>query len=605
MSIIHQERQRKLDARHAIFPAVIFAVFTVFFCRLWFLQVVEAEALSAKAETLRHATVPKPAPRGRIVDRAGVPIAAVKSEIVITAQPALVKKHPEGLQNLARLLNVPIAKLQEKVDDAAWRPFLPTPIYLPAPIDVATRVAEGSQYFPGLGVETLPMRSYPDSRSFTHILGYAWVPDERDVARLRAMGLKTADYVGKNGLEWFYERDLMGQPGSVKMELNAKGKPVRAIERSNAVPGSQLVLSLDSDLQRFAQEELDKRGFRGAVVAIEPETGEVLALTSAPTYDADLFSRGISRKDYQALLDDPGKPLINRAIYSAYAPGSTFKIVTSIAAMQQGVWSPTATINCPGYYSMGRGRPFRCLGRHGAIPFRAAMARSCNTYFITLGMRAGLDGLRKACKDVGLGAKMGIDLRGEGTGLVPTAEWVAKHMADGRYYPGNIAQFSVGQGELAVTPLQMACVVSLVANKGISYRPHLVRSIAPAGSLDQPIPVEPRVLGKVEAPPEFWDALQGALFQVIEGGTATRNAKIAGLAWGGKTGSAENRRDSKTHSWFVAFAPLDQPKIAICVMLENAGHGGDEAAPVAAAIVRRYLIDRNRDRPSAEQGVPR
>lgn len=588
MSVIHQEKQRKLDSRQAIFPVVILAVFTVFFCRLWYLQVVEASALSLRAEALRNSTMPKPAPRGRVVDRHGVPLAAVRSEIVLTAQPAVVKKHPEGLERLAKMLDVPLKKLQEKVDDANWRPYLPAPIYLSAPIDVATKVAESSELFPGLGVQTLAMRYYPDTRSFTHILGYVWVPDEKDVSRIKAMGVKPADYVGKNGLEYVYERELMGKQGYDRMEVDARGRPLRSISGSNPEPGSQLVLSLDSSLQKVAQDALDRRGFRGAVAALDPRTGEVLALTSTPTYDSSLFTSGISRADYQSLLDDPAKPLLNRAIYSAYAPGSTFKIVTSIAALQAGHWSPTANINCPGYYMIGRSS-FRCLGRHGPIPFERAMARSCNTYFITLGMRAGQQALCHACDAVGLGDVTGIDLRGEGKGIVPTPEWTKKRMPDGRWYPGNQRNFSVGQGEIAVTPLQMACVVSLVANRGVSYKPHVVRAIIPpeAGAKEQRI--EPEVLGRVDAPPAFWDSMHRGLFQVIDAGTATRNAKIPGLRWAGKTGSAENKRDRKTHSWFVAFAPLENPQIALCVMLENAGHGGDEAAPVAAEIVRHYL----------------
>lgn len=591
MSIIHQEKQRKLDTRQAIFPVVILVVFGVFFCRLWYLQVVESPALAARAEAFRNATVPKPAPRGRIVDRNGVPLAAVKSEIVITAVPAEVRKHPKSLERLSQMLAYPLEKLQEKVKDASWRPYLPSPIYLGAPIDIATKVAEGNDEFPGLGVQTLPMRTYPNTLDFSHIIGYAWVPDANDEKRIKAMGRKPADYVGKTGVEWVYEKALMGQEGKEQMEVDAKGRPLRRVKSDNPKPGDQVVLSIDSDLQKVSQEALNKRGYKGAVVALDPKTGEVLALTNVPTYDISQFARGISSKEYKALMDDPGKPLLNRAIYSSYAPGSTFKIVTSIAAYETGNWSPSAPAFCPGYYSMGRGRPFRCLGHHGSITYDRAMAKSCNTYFITLGIRSGPDALRQACAELGLGDKTGIDLRSEGRGLVPTAEWVKKHMPDGRWYPGNTANFSVGQGELHVTPLQMATVISLVANRGVSYKPHVVRAIVPADNTGTLKPVEPEVLGKVDASPEFWNALQAALFHVIEGGTATRHAKIAGLRWAGKTGSAEKKGNQKTHSWFVAYAPLEDPKIAICVMLENAGHGGDEAAPVAAEIVRHYLID--------------
>ncbi|HRF59904.1 MAG TPA: penicillin-binding protein 2 [Fimbriimonadaceae bacterium] len=592
MSVIHQEKQNRLDLRQLMFPAVLLGVFLVFFFRLWYLQVMHAPALIEKADTFRNSTIPKAAPRGRVLDRNGVLLAGVRPEIVVTALPGVVKKHPESIDTLATMLGAPKEDLLDKIKEGEWRPFAPTPVFMNAPIDVATRVAEKSEELPGLGVETMPMRYYPDTVSFSHLLGYVGVPSEKNVERIEKWNVEPADYVGKIGLEYIYERELMGAFGSEEMEVDARRRPLRTIERSSPLPGKQLILGLDAELQKFATDELTRRGFRGAVAAVDPRSGEVLTLCSNPTYDAGQFLGGISRKEFAALNSDPGKPLLNRAIYSAYAPGSTFKIVTTIAAMQTGHFSPTQTFFCPGYYRMGR-RNFKCLGNHGAVAFERAMAKSCNTYFISLGMKAGPEAIQRACADLGLGKPTGVDLLGEGKGFVPSMDNIDRWSADGKWWPGDTANFSVGQGAMAVTPLQMASVIALVANRGISYRPHLVRAVVEPG--DQVMkPVQPQVLGRVEASDAFWSTLQRGLVQVIEGGTATRVAKTPGLTWGGKTGSAENRRDSKTHSWFVAFAPADDPKIAICVMLENAGHGSDAAAPVAAAIVRHYLAKTGR-----------
>gem|GEM_PF-5803401 len=247
------------------------------------------------------------------------------------------------------------------------------------------------------------------------------------------------------------------------------------------------------------------------MAAVDPRSGEVLTLCSNPTYDAGQFLGGISRKEFAALNSDPGKPLLNRAIYSAYAPGSTFKIVTTIAAMQTGHFSPTQTFFCPGYYRMGR-RNFKCLGNHGAVAFERAMAKSCNTYFISLGMKAGPEAIQRACADLGLGKPTGVDLLGEGKGFVPSMDNIDRWSADGKWWPGDTANFSVGQGAMAVTPLQMASVIALVANRGISYRPHLVRAVVEPG--DQVMkPVQPQVLGRVEASDAFWSTLQRGVLE--------------------------------------------------------------------------------------------
>lgn len=587
MSVIHTERERSLDARLLIIPGVLFIAFIAFFFRLWYLEVVDAGALAERAANLRATSISVVAPRGIVLDRKNRMIAGVRPEIVIFAVPGVIQKHPEVLKKLSHMVGTPLAKLQEKVAKGNWRPYLAVPVVRNAPIAVATRIAEAGDRLPGLSVQSQPMRYYADTTSMAHVMGYVWTPDDKDVRRLERSGRKPAEYVGKLGIEYQYELQLMGKEGTEQLEVDNRRKPLRSIASDNAVPGSRLILSIDLELQRYAQSLL--AGRRGAIVALDPSNGEVLCLVSSPTYDSSLFQGGISAADFKALLDDPEKPQINRAISAAYAPGSTFKIVTTIAAVEAGVFNPNMTVFCPGYLQVGN-KKIKCLGHHGAITYQRALAKSCNTYFMTLALKAGPDAIRRACQEVGLGNRTGIDLRSESRGVVPTREWILKHKRPPDWYPGNTAIFGIGQGEISVTPLQMASLVSIVANEGFSFQPHLLRAQVLPGPDAKVVPFDPIELGRVDVPSSTWGMIKAAMRQVIDDGTAGK-ARIPGLIWGGKTGSAENHmKQLDTHSWFVGIAPLDRPKIVIAVLVENAGHGGDVAAPIAKDVVQRYLF---------------
>jgi penicillin-binding protein 2 len=532
-------------------------------------------------------SVERLAPRGLILDRNGELVAGVKPALVITAIPAAVKRNPWVIEKIASLLGASPAKLWDKVKDSEWRPYLPASIYVGAPIEIATRIAESGDHLPGIGVESEPIRLYPDTRSFTHLLGYVWIPSGKDVERLKQQGIDPAPYVGKDGIERSFERDLTGVPGREVLEVDARRRPLRVIERDNAIPGAKLMLSIDSRLQRLAAELLGDR--RGAAVAIEPGTGEVLCLVSSPTYDLTPFLGGISKRAWEALLQDEDRPLINRAISSAYAPGSTFKIVTTLAAAKAGVFSAARAGYCPGFYMVGR-RRVGCLGEHGSIGYQSAISRSCNAFFCDWAFRSGVDALRGQALAAGLGARTGIDIPGESKGVIPTEAWLAGFDPPRRWYPGDTVNLGIGQGQVAVTPLQMACLISLVANSGVSYRPRLVRA---KWSFGDPLGFErtpTEELVRVDAPSEVWHALREGLRTVIASGTASTAARIPGLDWAGKTGSAEHARRELTHSWFVGFAPFDSPRVAVAVLVESAGHGSEVAAPIARDIVRAYLM---------------
>ena len=588
MSVIHTPRKPELDLRMLAFPSVVFLLLFILFMRLWYFQIVKAPELIEKAESSRTIEVNSPAPRGLIFDRNGSLIAGVRPAIVITAIPAEIKKNPWVIDKVAGILNVPKKKLESKLREAGSRNYMASPIYAGASIEAGTIISESRDDLPGINVVMEPMRYYPDGKSFTHVLGYVWTPNADDVDRIGEMGKKPADYVGKTGIERAYEEVLMG-------EIDAKRRPVRITERNSANPGSQLRLTIDSSLQKYATQYLashttwdGKQGLVGGVVALDPKTGEILCLVSSPTFDQNLFSGGISDAEYKAVIGDENKPMFDRAIHSAYSPGSVFKIITSLAAYENHVFSPDNYYFCGGGVQIGN-KFFKCLGSHGSIGYTEAMAKSCNSYFYQLGRAAGVDALRKACLEVGLGDKTGIDIGGEIRGVVPTEEWRLKHKK--KWFTGDTMNFSIGQGYISATPLQLANLVALVANRGTNYQPHLIREIRDADGKGPATTFPPKAIHHVDASSDFWDDLQRALVAVLDHGTASFAGKIPGVAWAGKTGSVEHGdvRNGKTHAVFVGYAPLNDPEIAICVLVENSGHGGDVAAPIARDIVQAYL----------------
>jgi penicillin-binding protein 2 len=589
MSVIHTPRRPTIDLRMLLFPAIIFALLVVLFLRLWYVQVVLSPELMEKAEVYGKTYTPVMAPRGLIFDRNEKLIAGIQSELVLTAQPAVVLKNQWVLKKVAAMLQeagsktADFGKLLRKAKDGSYKPYVPTPIFTGVPVEVAARITEAAQSMPGLGVETQPTRFYPDPKSYSHLLGYVWIPSPKDMERAEKEKRKPGRFVGKGGIEWVYEARLNGKDGYEAMQVDNKRRPMRVAERTAPIPGSQLVLSLDSSLQQVAIQALGQ--YRGAVVAIEPATGEVLCMASTPTFDLSLFRNGISQEDFEQLNNSPDHPFVNRAVASAFSPGSAFKIATTIAAMRKGAFDPNRTVYCGGGYRLGRAY-YKCLGHHGSIQFKEALERSCNTYFSDLAMRIGKDELRKNALELGFFGKSGLDLPFERTGLIPTDEWLAR--VHRPWVPGYTVLTGIGQGDVLTTPLQMADLAALVANSGVDYKPHLVRGIRAGQAADLQL-VKPEVLHRIQLPQHDWQMLQEAMIGVVREGTAA-GSQIPGIDWAGKTGSAEVRGQAKTNSWFIGYAPADHPRIAICAMVEGVGHGAEFAAPIAKQVVQRYLL---------------
>ena len=590
MSVIHAPRRPDLNGRLIAFPVVTFGLFGVLAMRLWYFQVVKSQELVDRAEATRVQPTSRPAPRGLILDRRGATIAGVRPQLVVTAVYDTVTKKENKwvVPRRAAMLGTDAKRLQAKIDDAKRNRSQPMPIFFNAPIEVGARIAESGADLPGIAIDTAPMRSYPDPLSFTHLLGYVGIPNQRDLDRLAEKGIETpAEFVGKGGVEQAYETELMGQAGEDRTETDAKGRAIRQVGRDAPVPGEQVVLSLDAELQRYTTQMLKEKRFVGGVVALDPRNGEILAMVSSPTYDLTMFQGGLSQEEYDRLDHDPRHPMVKRPLRAAYSPGSTFKIVTSLAAYRRGIFNPNRPSFCAGGYRLGK-RFVKCLGHHGSITYARAMAKSCNEYFCDLGFRAGEDAVTSAAQEFGLGAPVGIDIGGEASGIVPTKAWLASAYPGAGWYGGDTLNLAIGQGYIAATPLQMAGLAALVANDGVGYRPHLVRSLrAPVGG--KAVSVKPEVSHRIEASAGFWKTLKGALRGVVAEGTG-HNAAVPGIAVAGKTGSTEHGASKKTHAWFVGFAPYDHPKIAVCVLLEGVGHGGDVAAPIAAEVFKKYLL---------------
>jgi len=589
MSVIHAPEDRPLEVRMLLAPAALALLLIGFSLRLWYLQVPLAEELQERADMSGQINVAKLAPRGKIVDRTGAMLGGVRTAVAVTAKPKIALKNPDTIAKVAEMLAITPKALTRAINEVAYAGEIDVPVFLGADLVTASKIAEMSDELPGFGVETQAMRYYAHPYETGHIIGFVRTPRKVDIDRLEAKGMKPAEFVGMSGIERQYERLLMGRPGTENVAVDARRKEVNRLGTDEPIPGSTTVLSLDVKFQAMALELL--KGRRGSVVALDPRNGEVLCLASSPSYDSSLFLKGISKDDYAELLNDPAKPLFFRATGATYPPGSTFKIVTTIGAWMTDTFSMTDQATCKGFVMVGN-RKVKCLGNHGSIAYDLAFTKSCNAYFGHLATLVGRQGLLRACEALGLGSPTGLDLPAESSGILPTEKWWLKHR-DRKWSLGDTVNFGIGQGELSTTPLQMASVVALVANRGVSYKPHLLKSTIGPEEGAKPQLFKPEILGQVEASAERWNDLVQAMFHVIDHGTA-KSAQISGLKWGGKTGSAENRKDKETHSWFVGMAPLDSPKIVICVMVENAGHGSEVAAPISAKLVKYWLQDRGK-----------
>jgi len=596
------QSEQRLARRANLIHAVIILVLLGFLASFWYLQIGQGEAYALLAENNRLRRIPLPPTRGLVLDR--------KEQVLASTRPALnlvlVREgltDAEGqLRRLERVLGFPYADLKARLDAMRVRPtFEPLVIKEDVSLAELAKVEARREWFPSVEVEETALRDYPDGPAVAHALGYVGEVSEAQLAKAIDGSIQQGDIVGKAGIERAYDETLRGRRGWKLQTVNSLGRPFGSSQLGRQPEdGKPLALSIDKKLQRALVDALADEV--GSGIFMDPRTGEVLALASTPGYDPNVFTASVSPTTWRGLVTDPRKPLHDRAIGSFYAPGSTFKVLMSIAGLETGAITPSTTVYCGGsafFYD----RNFLCWkkGGHGTVAVHQALVHSCNVFYYTLGRKLGIDAISKYAKMFRIGELTGIDLPGETRGNPPSAEWKQKTRKE-PWYPGDTISISIGQGLLAVTPTQMASMMSAVANGGTFVQPHLARGASVAS---EKLPVAAGTLAIV----------RDALADVVEEGTATK-AQLGPISVAGKTGTAQvfkksagidadkldkNERD---HAWFVGYAPADKPEIAFAIVIEHGGHGGTTAAPVARKVLEVFFEDRLPKKEEPVKGVP-
>ena len=588
---------------------VVLAMLGILASRFYFLQVMQHDHFQTLAENNRMSIVPVVPNRGLILDRAGLVLANNFSAYTLEINPSKVENLQETIDQLSKFVDITprdqkrFRKLRE---DSHRFESLPIKTRLSEP-EVA-RFAANRFRFPGVEINARLFRNYPQGISASHVVGYIGRINDKDLETLEAdeklPNYRGSDHLGKIGLEESFEDELHGRTGFEQVEIDAGGRAIRSLSREEPVAGNNLILSLDLKLQQIAEKAFGK--YRGALVAIDPKTGEVLASVSQPGFDPNYFVDGIDQVHWDEYNNSEEKPLNNRALRGVYPPGSTIKPFMALAGLYYGKRSPSTTIFDPGYFTLsGSSHQYRCWksGGHGAVDLKKSVVISCDTYYYGLANELGIDRINEFLTRFGFGKKTGIDVKDEISGNLPSREWKQKRFKQ-VWYPGETVITGIGQGYTLVTPLQLAHATAIIAGNGISIRPHFVKAIqnsqtGETKSIDypkeQPFPFKPEDLALVRE----------AMVAVTQpGGTAARAAAGAPYSFGGKTGTAQvksmkqgEKYNEKTveerfrdHALFIAYAPAGDPTIAIGMIVENGGHGGSTAAPIARQVLDYHLL---------------
>ncbi len=617
----HWNEQRVFTARAFVAMASIGALAVLLALRLLWLQVVRHDYYVELSQGNRVRLDPIPASRGLILDRNGTVLVdnepAYQLELIREQVPDL----DDTLQRLAALGLIPA----EEIDDArrtvrSRRSFDSVPIRLRLSEEEIGRFAVHRHEFPGVDLRTRQTRHYPFGELGVHALGYVAAISEQDLERIDRASYAGTSLIGKLGVESAYEAELHGRNGYREILVNAQGRSVERQgayqpELHSAAPeaGADLVLAIDLPAQQAAEEALGER--RGAVVALDPDSGDVIALVSRPGFDPALFGRGFTRAEYAQLTEDIDKPLLNRALRGAYPSGSTIKPIIALAGLVHGQVDPAEQVICNGSFRLPRSSHlFRegKGGRHGPVDLGEAIARSCDVYFYGLAATLGVERIADFMGRFGFGAETGIDIGGEKAGILPSPQWkkqAFRRPQDQVWFPGETVNFGVGQGYLTVTPVQLAHAAALLASRGRNFRPRLVTGIraTPTGPV-RALPPQ-RLPGIDDVSAGHWDIVVQGMLGATTHGTAAAIGKGLPYTMAGKTGTAQvfsvgqrERYDDaanaarqrnerlRDHSWFIAFAPVDKPRIAICVLVENGGFGASVAAPIARRVMDAYLL---------------
>lgn len=618
----YQREQYQFRLRLGVAALIMLLCFGVLLIRVFHLQVLRFDHYQTLAENNRISLVPIVPNRGLILDRNGVVLAHNFFAYTLEITPSKVDDVEAVIAELAKIVEVtPNDRKQFKKFRDQSHSFESIPLRTHLNETEAARFAVNRYRFPGVEIKSRLFRHYPQGKLGAHLLGYINRINDADMKALERDGhisnYKGSDHIGKDGLEESYERQLHGTTGFQQVEIDADGHAVRVISSTPPIPGDNLVLAVDSELQDIAEKAFGNR--RGAMVALDPTNGEVLALVSMPTFDPNLFVDGIDSENWKALNESLDKPLINRTIKGTYPPGSTFKPFVAMAGLENDKRAPPFSISDPGFFTLPgkahRYRDWKPEG-HGHVDVQRAITVSCDTFFYGLAMDLGIDRLTGFLKHFGFGQKTGLDIGGERSGLLPTPEWKAKRWKQ-KWYPGETVITGIGQGYTLVTPLQLAYATAMLANNGAAVKPHLVSSIQQSlNGVTTPLPIT--TVERVQLKPEHMELVKLGMVDVTKpGGTAasigagatysiaakTGTAQVVGIKQGEKYNASALDERHRDHALFVAYAPAEAPRIALAVIVENGGHGGSAAGPIARQVMDYYLLGKPPAPPAKEDGV--
>jgi penicillin-binding protein 2 len=595
---LQPDDRRNLGQRLSAMQLVIAGVFALLVVAFWVFQVAQHQKFAEIAENNHQRRLPLPAPRGVLFDRHG----KVLVENQNTTNIALVREQSGNIDRTLRVLAVATgtdeAKLRETVSRRRREPSY-RPIVLIENASSAQLAAFKARRLelPGIIEQLLPARQYPSNDLGAHLFGYVSEASETDLSRPEYAGAEAGSMVGKAGIEQAYNKLLMGTDGDRLVVVNSRGREMSISQETPPEEGQRVQLTIDADVQRATEEGFRHYGYNGAAVMLDPRNGEVLAFTSLPAYNPNSFAGGIDTTSWNELMENPLKPLQNRALQGRYSPGSTFKIAVAVAALEEGVAGPDFRVFCPGgatFYN----RYFQChlKGGHGSVDMRHALEKSCNVYFYTLGKMLEVDRIHKWSSLLGLGEKSGIDLPNEAKGLVPSTEW-KKTTREPKWYPGETISVAIGQGQVNVTPISLATMMMTVANGGTRHTPHVVKAVD-SGEGWVPVPPPPPQ-STVRMKQSTIDAVHEGLWMVVNAAGTGGRGKIVGYNVAGKTGTAQvisltgakvakGKMDVRDHGWFVFFAPHDKPEIAGVIFAEHSEHGY-LGAPIAKYAMETYF----------------
>ena len=584
-----------VDSKYTWSKRILVFILIILLVRLWDLQIMRGQEMKRLSEQNRIRIKKVVAPRGVIYDKKGRILADTRPSFNIYITHEDIKNFDQTIDGLVSLLKISKEEIMERLEATkGLPPSFPVKIKSDISMDDVAKIEANRVYLPGVNIKIEPKRFYHYGKMFAHMIGYVSEISDDELKKKEYKDYSPGDYIGKYGLEKAYEAYLRGMDGEKRVEVDSRGREVRTLEQKDPIPGNSIYLNVDLDIQAVIDKALENR--RGGCIVVDPKTGGVIALVSRPAFDPNKFASGITKQDWQAIALDKAHPLQNRVIQGRYPPGSTFKIVSALKGLESGIINERTIFSCRGGFPYG-GRVFRCWkkGGHGSVNIHRAIVESCDVFFYNLGLKLGVDRIHEMSDIIGLGRVTGIDLPSEKDGLVPSTEWKKKTYGQ-PWFEGETVSVSIGQGAVWLTPAQLVQLASFVANEGINYKPHIVnRIVSPEGKVIKTF--EPVINTNVKLKKDTIRLVKEGMKGVVNEGSGTAyGSRLENVSMSGKTGTAqsvgEKGRNLGDHAWFIAYAPSDNPSVAISVLVEYGGHGSSAAAPVAKMVTDRMFNEK-------------